>query len=98
MDKNLRRRLEQAFVAKKTVQFIDDEKTMEGGAIRYRNPNKSGRQGADKVELNFGGWEKHWQEEKEIEDEFPFLKNTRVSELTDSSENFIDYSVDEDVD
>ncbi|MDP1524002.1 MAG: hypothetical protein Q8M10_12690 [Methylotenera sp.] len=98
MNMNLRRRLEQAFVAKKTVQFIDDEKTMVGGAIRYRNPYKNGRQGADKVELNFGGWEKHWQEEKEIEDEFPFLKNTRVSELTDTSENFIDDNIDENED
>lgn len=97
-DINLRRRLEQAFVAKKTVQFIDDEKTMVGGTIRYRNPYKSGRQGVDKVELNFGGWEKHWQEEKEIEDKFPFLKNSRVYELRDTSENFIENNTDEDED
>ena len=95
-DINLRRRLEQAFVAKKTVQFIDDKKTIVGGTIRYRNPYRSGMQGIDKVELTFGGWEKHWQEEKEIEEKFPFLKNARVSGLTDSSENFIDNNTDKD--
>lgn len=97
-DINLRRRLEQAFIAKKTVQFIDDEKTMVGGAIRYLNPHKSGRQGIDKVELNFGGWEKHWQEEKEIEVKYPFLKNTNVTELQDTSDSFFEHSPIEDED
>ena len=85
-DKNLRRRVEQAFVAKKTVEFLDDTKTLIGGVIRYHNPDRNGNQGIDKAELTFGGWNKHWSEEKNLEKKFPFLIHTRVTNIKDMSD------------
>ena len=94
-DMNLRRRLEQAFVAKHTVKFLDDERTLTGGVIKYHNPDRDGSPGIDKAELAHGGWDKAWDEEKSLETQFPFLMHTRIKNLKDQSDNFID-GVDED--
>ncbi|PPC97257.1 MAG: hypothetical protein CTY35_07520 [Methylotenera sp.] len=96
-DKNLARRLEQAFVAKKTVQFLDDDRTMIGGIIKYHNPHKDGRSDVNKSELFHGGWEKVWEQEQLLAAEYPFLQDQGDFELKDQSEEFDDAADDNDV-
>lgn len=81
-DKLLRKRLEEAFVARGYVQLLDDNTVSSGALMKYHNPKQHAAPGLEMALDTHGGREQVARDEQTLIDRFPVFAPTAIG-LTD---------------
>lgn len=74
-DKLLRKRLEEAFVARGTVERIDDDQVRSGALIKYHNPTCHASPSIERALDSHGGRDSVHKKEEELASRHPMLVN-----------------------